>query len=374
MILHLVDDEKIINRTIKSFEESLPGLNHFICFVHSNNNSSVFVEKKDNITFVYGEYLEEYNLEFSIFDKVVFHGLSVEKIEFYQRNIFNKTTNYWALWGADLYNLLLKNRGYKLYSSENSYYNRLKRVKSYIRYIFKIYGKYDKILSFFILNKIDYLLDSCVDEYILLDKYLNVKRKISQLDFFYYPVDEILPSDLLNKYAKGNNILVGNSASFTNNHELAIKILKKISIDQYNYNVVMPLNYGGNKIYIDNIINKGKNAFGNNFLPITKFLPLNDYNKLLSTTSICLFNNWRQEACGNILICLYLGSKVYLSEKNPLYNYYSRLGLIVFSIEKISIENFFIPLNNQEIFNNRSIVKKRYSKKYQDYILKNIFQ
>ena len=49
-------------------------------------------------------------------------------------------------------------------------------------------------------------------------------------DFFYYPLDIILGKELMNSEVCGNSIMIGNSASGTNNHEYVMRILSKLDI------------------------------------------------------------------------------------------------------------------------------------------------
>ena len=107
----------------------------------------------------------------------------------------------------------------------------------------------------------------------------------------------------------------------------AIEILKKL--DLKNNNIVTPLSYG-NKEYANQIEEIGKQEIGKRFMPLTEFLPLNEYQKILQSCGIVIMNHYRQQAVGNVLNALYLGAKVYLSNNNTLYHYLRRIGCHVF--------------------------------------------
>ena len=127
------------------------------------------------------------------------------------------------------------------------------------------------------------------------------------------------------------------------------------------YKVKMPLSYGGDKEYISLIIEKGKQYFGENYIPILHFLPLNQYNQLFIDARICIYGSWRQEAFGNIIIALYLGSKIFMSKNNPRTGSLKELGFSLFIIEEATQESFFEPLSELDKEKNRELIIDLYS-------------
>jgi hypothetical protein len=61
-------------------------------------------------------------------------------------------------------------------------------------------------------------------------------------------------------------------------------------------------------------------------------------------------NQLRQQAFGNILSSLWLGSKVFLNPQNTIYSYLKSLGIHIYSVEDINS-------NNPEIIQNLEDVK-----------------
>jgi dTDP-N-acetylfucosamine:lipid II N-acetylfucosaminyltransferase len=91
------------------------------------------------------------------------------------------------------------------------------------------------------------------------------------------------------------------------------------------------------------------------------FLPLTEYNKIIRSCGIVIMNHHRQQAVGNILASILLGSKVYLSEKNTILQYLRGIGIFVFSIERDLKPHFPEALNNLtefEINHNREILHR----------------
>lgn len=98
--------------------------------------------------------------------------------------------------------------------------------------------------------------------------------------------------------------------------------------------MICPLSYGDNR-YGDYIENYGNNKFGNSFFAIWDYLSYDDYVSVLQRCSVVFMNHKRQQACGNVVISLYLGPKVYLNWENPLHHHYVRIGVKVFLIQDV---------------------------------------
>ena len=95
------------------------------------------------------------------------------------------------------------------------------------------------------------------------------------------------------------------------------------------------------------------------------YLSLDDYNKVLLSANVFIYCNWRQEAVGNILIALYIGGKVFLDKRNPLLDFYRRLGIVIFSLDELNQNSIDTFLSDSEIQKNRKILDKYYSKERQ---------
>ena len=195
----------------------------------------------------------------------------------------------------------------------------------------------------FIKQKVDYIVtDTTENDYQYLMRYYPELQSKPWKDFFYYPLDIILGKELMNSEVCGNSIMIGNSASGTNNHEYVMRILSKLDIGSRR--VIVPLSYSGKKGYVDHVLQSGRLLLGENFSPLLDFMPLDEYNRLQSDVSVALFGNWRQEAIGNIIVALYLGAKVFLSHVNPVYEWAQSHGLTVYELEKLSqkeLESYF---------------------------------
>lgn len=362
MRLHLMPDEKIINRTIDLFEDVYPKDNKYIILSWNESNTGKYVEKKNDNIFIVN--IENENFWETVgpvdsYESIVIHFLSTQSASFLNKIHHPKV--YWIEWGGDLYDTFLDYKGFKLYRNEKFIFKVLYGNFPYFLYKFAKKIKRIKLMKSLqkAVTKVTYFVpDSMYDEYPLFLSYYPEFSHLEYKEFFYYPIDEILGSELMNQKCCADSIIVGNSCSFTGNH---IDVLKKLRDIQVTNNIVLPLSYGGNIKYQNIIINYGEKYFGNNFSPLTEFLSLKEYNNILVNAGFYIYGNLRQEAVGNILIALYLGGKVFLDITNPLLNFYKNLGLIIFSLDDLTKETLTERLTDKDVNINRNILLEQYS-------------
>lgn len=359
MILHLVDDEKVINRTIDFFERALPGRNIFLCFCKKDSNGQFFPKhvNRDKIIF-FDEDRDSVPNCIENVDQVIVHALYFNKISFINNYIPSTTDVCWFVWGADLYSQILFPMGYPLYPLGNSHITTKEWIACKIKRIIGYKSRQSRFLIDFIRRRIT-SVGCCDGDYYLLQRYLKL-GDIKRVLFYYYPIEDVLGS-LYGKsiYPDANLIMCGNSAAEANNHEYIINCLKRFDLSDYK--VVMPLSYCGSDDYKNRIISIGAAAFGSNFKPITEFLPLDIYNNLFLKVKTCIYASWRQMAVGNIIVALYLGSKVFLSKHNPWLSDAKNMGLTVFTLENAKKDIWLQTLSSEEKDSNRQIIENLFS-------------
>ena len=69
-------------------------------------------------------------------------------------------------------------------------------------------------------------------------------------------------------------------------------------------------------------------------------------------------------AQGNIITALWLGMRVYLSEKSMTYQFFKRNGAVVFSLENDLSQFFFSSLSDEEVSVNRNVLSRVYGKEH----------
>lgn len=174
----------------------------------------------------------------------------------------------------------------------------------------------------------------------------------------YGKIADLVDGRLGSKRVNGKNILVGNSATPTNNHLDAFELLVKAGIPS-DSNIVVPLSYGDPN-YRDKVIAAGKNLFGDNFKPITEFMSMDEYISLLSSCSSVVMNHLRQQAAGNLFIMAYLGARLYLDSENPIYEELRSMGLTVNTLAELSLDSEHLnsPLDYEVVKRNQQILKE----------------
>lgn len=372
MRLHIVRDEKIINRTIHNFNLVFPNGNKFIVLVDDSSKRK-YVEEDSSVCFQKYNTPEFWNYvgNVSSYESIIIHFLTESAIEFV--NTISHPNIYWIEWGADLYNYLLKPKGYQLFYNKNILWeSSSKRVPSFIyNMILHCRDKKRQNKMLRAVKKVKYFVpDSMYDEYPLIKKYYPELSHLEYRNFYYYPIDEVLNKDLITSYVRGSSIIVGNSGSLTANHELAFNLLSKLNLK--GRKVKVPLSYG-NPNYIRIVRKQGEQFLGNNFEPISNYMSLDKYNELLLSANIFIYANWRQEAVGNILVALYLGGKVFLDEKNPLLTFYNGIGLTLYSLKELSQDAIDTEIPRELVEKNRKILQEYYSREKQINLIRSNF-
>ena len=153
----------------------------------------------------------------------------------------------------------------------------------------------------------------------------------------------------------GQNILLGNSASETNNHVEILGILSRHDLGSRK--VIVPLSYGDHE-YRSNIIEIGKRMLGNAFVPLVDYMPLHEYSSIVASCNVVIMNHLRQQALGNIGTALYQGAHVFLDPSNPVYQFFIEKKAIVQSTQNLLSGALPLAgLHADDISRNRSVLE-----------------
>lgn len=361
MILHLCVDEKFIDYAIDSFEKIIPLENKYLIVVPNADYKLKWIKKIDKVECIEDseKSIDEILRKLSQYKAIVFHSLFplffLRLIDY----IDNKKVKFiWFFWGGEFYDnpqICAKYIGNLTYLR---FIHTFLRIKiGYLRV--KIRHHFREISIKKSIKKIDYIVANEEDFNIISRKWGG---SMDKLEWYYFSIEETVGKQLIDKTVQNNNVFIGNSATFTNNHLEIFKKLKKIELSDKK--VIVPLSYG-NEEYGKYIAKVGHKIWKNNFIPLMTFLEREQYNHYILNCGIVIFNHYRQQAAGNIITSLWLGSKVYMSERSSLYKYFINEGLILFSIERDlnkNNPNVFESLLDEQKKKNRSILYKKFSK------------
>lgn len=357
--LHIATDEKFINTAYETYEKAFPGQNTFVILISKQTPIKYL---SSSLPYIFISISDPYLVKVEKIAKavkyIIYHSFTWQMTLIFSHFKTLKTKNVWSVFGYEMHShpYLPKKRlfGDQTYQKYNTDFGR--SIKNILRPIYYFMFKYEKdpyLTKWRALNKMDYVAVLYEEEFEYFKKVGGINNA-QYVKFTYAPIGVAIPTQL--EFTISNNILLGNSASYTNNHIEIFNILNTLDIGQCQ--IITPLSYGS-KDYAEDMTIYGKILFGDKFKPLRDFLPIKEYQAILQNCGIVIMNHYRQQALGNILHTLYAGAKVYLSKKNTLYHYLNRIGCHIYSVEEDLIpENTtaFELLSSIEMEQNRAIL------------------
>lgn len=363
-ILHIVPDDKFTDAAYERFEHVSPFSNTFF--------SPSLTKKLKYIKQAPVEFINPFSFKNPFFMK------SLEKYDFIVLHSLNKFNQeivahanpslkfVWIGMGYDYYDIIYE-KPESLYQEQTqdivknilnndkkkSNNNVLKQLASKV-----LYKNLEKKL---IVEKISFFAPVLENEYEIVGSKFNFNFP-EYVDWNYGTTSKLLEGEIKQCNLNSNDILVGNSATPTNNHLEVFDFLKTQNLN--GIKIICPLSYGNSK-YTNIVKNKGNIYFGNNFLAIDKFMPYEKYMNLISSCSNVIMNHQRQQAGGNITAMLSMGAKVFLNEINPFYLFYKKKGAIIFSLDDLynNPDLLNLHLSKEDIEKNRQIIKLAFNDK-----------
>jgi dTDP-N-acetylfucosamine:lipid II N-acetylfucosaminyltransferase len=156
----------------------------------------------------------------------------------------------------------------------------------------------------------------------------------------------------------GTDVLVGNSATASNNHLEAFEWLEgRAGIGR----VVVPLSYG-NAGYGRQVADAGRRVLGDRFDPLLDWMSIDDYNRRIAGCGFVLMNHRRQQAVGNVGAAVFRGATVILRPENPLFGFYRDLGLHLRSVDEIEAGAPLVPISDAQRAENRQRIGAHYAR------------
>ncbi|MCG2779448.1 MAG: TDP-N-acetylfucosamine:lipid II N-acetylfucosaminyltransferase [Weeksellaceae bacterium] len=377
--IHIFDDEKFADAAIKLFEEVTPGTSHY--FVNKKKGLSFSFVKSNHVQTVdfgdIGDRNEFYKYLNSDSNHIIFlHALNHFKQEIIL-NTKQEIKKVWFIWGYDLYMNwpLLEKQLYlpatKLFlGTDIPFKTRLLRT-SLAFFIYKnrwiihilnkkslqLLGETFETKFYKAAGLINFVVPVVPNEYEIIKK---MKLKAQYAPFTYGCIEDLL-GDKINETVIGKpNILIGNSADPSNNHlDVFIKLSK---LNLKGRKIYVPLSYSGTDKYKNEVIRVGYELFKNNFYPLMDFMSINKYNEILLSCGIVVFNHIRQQAVGNIITMGYLGAKIYMNKKSPVYKFLKQEGITISEISDLATTHLDRPMSPVAMIENKKIFYNLYSR------------
>jgi dTDP-N-acetylfucosamine:lipid II N-acetylfucosaminyltransferase len=168
--------------------------------------------------------------------------------------------------------------------------------------------------------------------------------------------DHLLPDPA--QRASGPGILIGNSATWENNHlEIFDALAGRLPADA---RLITPLSYG-DPVCRAHILAEGARRFEAAFQPLVKLMDAASYRDLLVTCGVAVMNHRRQQGLGTVLIMLALGARVILNPASPVLSALRGLGAELFTTDRIA-EDGLAPLSAETRARNLCVVASHWGR------------
>jgi len=359
-ILHIITNDKFSDYAIKQFstpemcsEFVLIPVNEISCETEIKHMASVIVMKPDSDDYI--------NLLHRLGDYscVILHGLFWGNWQSRIIETVPSTTKLaWVFWGGELYNRS---------DLRSTFLAPITKLLCDFRSIFK--GKQPSChwqIPIEQFRRIDYCITSLEEEYEFAYKYIG-NPDLKHIWYAYYSIEDTIGTELMKQRCSGDNIWFCNSVAENVNIFDGLCYLRRPCVrkDIKKSKIITPVSYG--EPWVRNIVLKwGERLFGDNFMPLKHYLPREEYNSMMLSCSTMILPYLEPAAHGNILTALWLGMRVYLSEKSMSYTYFTRIGCKVYSIEYDLVERAdrFMPQTDVELKQNRKVLLDLYGREH----------
>lgn len=356
-ILHITKDDKFFDDVFAAFETDIRLDNIAVLEVKNVDNYQIrIIKKKDKIRLVDKNEMIHL-LNDGNYDVVFFYALTPTCYKYFKSIPDNKILIWWS-WGYDIYE---EDVGLAPIVPTDNYRDITKQLgphkcntlKDYIKaFYYCCIGKwYYRKLRDNAIRRVDFF------QPVLPIEYQRMKEvKGFRAMEFYYPRLFRYSVDVERKIDPFGNVLMGNSATYSNNHlDVWVDVKSYIPSGR---TIIIPLSYG-DKRYAKQVQDRIKSDT-HQIVFFEKFMPREEYFKHISTCSYAVFGMIRQQAMGNIYVCLKNGVKVFLYKDSLVYKDLKDNGFVVYAIEDIDKFSFITPLSNEEIeLQSAAFVKRR---------------
>lgn len=135
------------------------------------------------------------------------------------------------------------------------------------------------------------------------------------------------------------NILIGNSATRSNNHFEVFEYLSRRT-DQ-DFNLLIPLSYG-DRHYAGRVLAAAELTFGQGRVEaLVDYLSPDEYLDWISQSDAAVFNSTRQQAGQSIILLAACGIPVYINKQNPIFDFLLQRGIEVHSTNALPFSSNF---------------------------------
>lgn len=361
-IVHLARDEKFVPLLRRLFEEALPGVHHWLIARPARAGSS-FVAAAPDVTFRKEWWFRTPWIARDVADADVIVAHSMTTI--FANAIRHAPASarvVWIGWGYDYYPLLSPLLGDPILPATRALAGREPSeaqagsgLARWWRSLRRRGGRRKPMALATVASR--------VHTYCVMPTEVDLLRQaLPALQGTPHELPVFTAEDVFERgpaFMEGPDVLLGNSATESNNHADALALLEgRLG----NGRLVVPLSYGDAR-YGTQVAALGRQRFGNCFEPLQQWMPIEAYNERIRSCGFVIMNHRRQQAVGNIGAALYKGATVYLRRENPLYPFYTGLGIVLRPMDELAQEGASLrPLEHEERLRNRALIGAHYAR------------
>lgn len=375
MLLHLLpNDHKFIDYVVEYFEAAKPGQNRFTVW---GEKSDELIQNADRLTWIPARDASQEAVLHHPYSGIVTHGLDLRRALFLNQ-LDRSIPVAWLVFGQEYYSII---RGVRdsLYEPQTSALNKsLAWKRAPLRYVLKqsllpFRGSrcHDLVSQWMnghasqeqvfqkAFERADFVGCPFIEEF----EYIQSKFQLTSepVDFCYYNLEDTA-SGCLQETVYGNNVLVGNSSSLSNNH---LEVLSFLANHREHFGQVsVPLGYG-QADYRTAIVSQGQSKLGKQFDPWTEFIDRSEFVNRALKCKVAIMNHRRQQGVGTVLTLLWIGSKLFLNPESTIYSFLKRFGVSVYSVQDLlenKLESPFEELSADAMENNRTLLRQHFNK------------
>lgn len=155
-----------------------------------------------------------------------------------------------------------------------------------------------------------------------------------------------------------HSIILGNSGGLSGNHLDGMAMLRGAVGPEQDVRAVLA--YGSKRARLS-IRLIGWTQFGQQWNPLLKRMPGPQYLKWMTESFALVLPQWRSQSAGTLFLSLWIGHRIFLHSRNPLFSVLKEKGFKVFDIEQLGEAGTLTPLPESEIEHNRNLLKLKFN-------------
>jgi len=356
-ILHVFTDSFFFE-SVSIFFDSLDNVDNLYLFYTKKKNykfSKIRSPQKITVVHSYNDYVS--NFHRADIDIIYFHSIHFKFYKYFKFIDESKIVIWWCF-GTEIYSKGITNstilplKIYKplTYSYLKSHLTIRERLISIFRLVFGWHYASQRKKA---IERVDYFAPVLPQDYYMMKKWCTYLRA---KPFMLECGPEAPLSKSFNYLSTPGNILVGHSLTYTTNLLDILPLFDNIEISK-NRKILVPISYG--KDY-GGITNFEEMINNDNILWLDKIIPLPEYTELFKSITHAVFGMIRQQATGNVDLCICNGVKMFLYKDSIVYQYLKSRGYFVYTIEEdLTAEALITPLTHKEALHNYQLLQSK---------------